>query len=72
MFNLVPSVKFSPTMLIVDDVVHTVPFVCTRGLNEILGFGLDETEGRRLRERKAETESEAAMEGKAELYENDG
>jgi len=51
MFNFVPSVKFPPVMLIVDDVEHTVALVCTCGLNEILGFEnwenkIEEEEGR--------------------------
>ena len=36
---MVPSVKFPPTTLTVNDVVHTMALVCTHRLNEILGFG---------------------------------
>jgi len=39
MFNLIPSVKFSPMTLTIDDVAHTVALVCTHGMKEILGFG---------------------------------
>jgi len=49
---MVPFVKFSPTLTI-DDVTHTMTLVCTRGLNEILGFELNEIGERRLRGRKA-------------------
>jgi len=39
-FNSVPSVKFPPRALTVDDVTYTVILVCTRGASRVLGLHL--------------------------------
>jgi len=56
-------------MLTVGDMhdAHTLLLVCTRGLDEILGFRLNKIGERRLRGRKVEAKSEAAMEAESYL-----